>query len=498
MNSKKTYKNIAKLVKNGNNKDAIEAYKQLIQLQPTIKFLKELGELYEKERMYYEAVECYVKVLHKEKNDISVIGVLTNQIGTCYYNIQQYKLAFHYFKKVIQIKELSDVYANMALCCVNLKMYKEGEEYLLRSYQIDKSHYQTTTTLGEIYYHTKKYKKSIEYYKQNLIPDNYTQLYNLSFAYLSDKQFKLGFELYDNRLKFNRINKMTNIKERLEIPLEYWDGKTTCNRLLIVSEQGLGDNIQYYRFIIELSEKYPEMKITYFCKQEISHLFHTYKNVEIIDSLTFYIYDYKIFLMSLPHILQLSTIVPNHINYIRTNPEKRIYWKEKLDDISPRLKVGFVYNGLLTSYIEKHIPLKEFESLCDLDIDLVCIHRKSDLEKDVMIDSERFHHFDIDTEAPFEDTIHILQNIDLLITIDTFIVHLAGILNVKTWLLLGISEWRWSDGADKSYWYNSVDFIRTKQNQRLTDIMPTVKEKLSKWIQEEPNKKTEVIHIDIP
>jgi ADP-heptose:LPS heptosyltransferase len=185
--------------------------------------------------------------------------------------------------------------------------------------------------------------------------------------------------------------------------------------------------------------------------------------------------------MSLPYILQLSTIVPNHINYIRTNPDKQIHWKEKLDSISPRLKVGFVYNGLLSSFIEKHIPLKYFEILCDLDIELICIHRKSDLEKDV-IQSDKFHHFDIDTEKPFEDTIHILQNIDLLITIDTFIVHLAGILNVKTWLLLGLSDWRWSDDSDKSYWYNSVKLIRTQLGQPLPDLIPIVKDKLSDYL----------------
>jgi ADP-heptose:LPS heptosyltransferase len=274
---------------------------------------------------------------------------------------------------------------------------------------------------------------------------------------------------------------MTNLKDRIEIPLEYWDGKSPCNRLLIVSEQGLGDNIQYYRFIIELSNKYPEMKIIYFCKQEISHLFQTYKNIEIINSCMFFNYDYKLYLMSLPYILQLFTIVPNNTNYIRTNPDKQIYWKEKLDGISSRLKVGFVYNGLLSSFIEKHIPLKYFEILCDLDIDLICIHRKSDLEKDV-IQCDKIRHFDIDTEKPFEDKIHILQNIDLLITIDTFIVHLAGILNVKTWLLLGISEWRWSDDLDKSYWYNSVELIRTQLCQPLSDLVPIVKDKLSEYL----------------
>jgi len=147
-----------------------------------------------------------------------------------------------------------------------------------------------------------------------------------------------------------------------------------------------------------------------------------------------------------------------------------------------RYKVGFVYNGLLSSFIDKNIPLAEFEKLCDLNIDLICIHRKSEVEKDFSKISflDKIIHYDIDNDKPFEDTIHLLQNLDLLITIDTFIVHLAGILNVKTWLLLGASEWRWSDDASKTYWYNSVELIRTKENEELKDLIKTVKTKLAR------------------
>ena len=119
-----------------------------------------------------------------------------------------------------------------------------------------------------MYYYTKKYDKSIKYYKKVTHTDVISS-YNLSFPYLAKKDFKNGLPLYEERLKTNNINTQTNLKDRLDVPLEYWDGQKKCNNLLIVAEQGLGDNIQYYRFIIELSEKFPDMKITYFTKKEI-------------------------------------------------------------------------------------------------------------------------------------------------------------------------------------------------------------------------------------
>ena len=125
--------------------------------------------------------------------------------------------------------------------------------------------------------------------------------------------------------------------------------------------------------------------------------------------------------------------------------------------------------------------MKEFEILCGLDIELICLHRKGELEHDLNNVSfkDRITHYDIDIEKPFEDTIHLLQNLDLLITIDTFIVHLAGVLNVKTWLLLGISDWRWSDDEYTTYWYDSVELIRTKNGGDLKDALLIVKDKLS-------------------
>jgi ADP-heptose:LPS heptosyltransferase len=182
--------------------------------------------------------------------------------------------------------------------------------------------------------------------------------------------------------------------------------------------------------------------------------------------------------MSLPKILGLTNIIPNQINYIQTNENKLTNWKNQLQPF--KYKIGFVYKGLLNSFIDKSIPLKEFEDLFNLDISFICLHKKKEIEDDLnnVLFANKIITYDIDNDTPFEDTICILQNIDLLITIDTFIAHLAGIMNIKTWLLLGTSEWRWSDDPNKTYWYNSVELIRTKENQSLKDLLVNVKERL--------------------
>ena len=86
---------------------------------------------------------------------------------------------------------------------------------------------------------------------------------------------------------------------------------------------------------------------------------------------------------------------------------------------------------------------------------------------------------DIDNNVPFQDTIAILNNIDLLITIDTYIVHIAGVLNIKTLLLLGFtSDWRWFND-NTCPWYNSVELLRLQDNIDFKHILLDVLQKLN-------------------
>lgn len=464
---------------------SVEKLIQLLNIEPNnIKYLYELGIIYEKQNLFMKAIiDCYIKIIKIEPNNI----IILNQIGICYFNSSQNKLAIHYFNKTLQIKELPDIYCNIGKCYINLIDYKLAEINFLKAYNLNNNFIISLISLGQLYYYIKNYDKSILFNKKALnnkeiTIDTINQVkYSLAFSYLAKKEFKTGFELYETRLLNNDINKQTGLKERVDIPsLKFWNGIDKCNNLLIIYEQGIGDNIQYYRFIIQLLYLYPNMKITYFCKSIVSHIFKEYPNITIMcDDINLNNYDYKAFIMSLPNILKLNNILPNTENYININNNKLKYWENEFLQFK-KLKVGFVYNGLLNSFIQKNIPLQEFNILSDLNIDLICLHKKDEIIEDInkIKFKEKIHYYDIDKEKSFEDTICILKNLDLLITIDTSIVHLAGILNIKTWLLLGYSEWRWSN-KNTTYWYNSVELIRNKENMEFKNILQIVKSKLT-------------------
>lgn len=409
--------------------------------------------------------------------------ILQNELSIVYVNNNKHNLAIDCFKNIISKKnDIPDIYNNMSICYNVLKDYNKCIVCLNISLKLNKNDC-IYRRLGSMLLYVKKYNDSIACYESIKIstPDD---LYNKSFPYLASKQYLIGFNLYENRLDSNRICSQTNLMSRLEVPMPYWNGIDSCNHLMIIYEQGIGDNIQYFRFIIELSKLYPHLKITYFCKSNISHLFNvnSYDNISIIDDsipLDLSKYDKKLYIMSLPYILKLQTITPNPINYIVCDKTNDEIWSQRMLPFANKLKVGFVYSGLLISYIDKQIELNDFKDICcDKNIQSICLHRidekiASDISKidfaDEIITDE------IDMNKPFTDTISILRNIDVLITIDTSIAHLAAVMGVKTLLLIGYtSEWRWFNNDDK-VWYDSVDIIRMTEQKSLSNLMPTVK-----------------------
>jgi tetratricopeptide (TPR) repeat protein len=482
---KKEYINALKYKNKGNHDLAIETYKKIIEYDKNnVNYLQELSVIYREINKITDSIDCLKKILLINPMNIIII----NEIGINYFMMKRYTDAIDYFKKVLTINNrIPEVYKNIGSCYVNLREYKFAEMNLLISLKLLDND-EINSALGDLYFYMKNYDYSILFYKKiKNIEKNAKCLYNLSFAYLAKKDFINGLPLYENRLQFNEIQPQTGQIQRVEIPwLQYWNGIDKCDKLLVVYEQGIGDNIQYYRFIIELSTMYPNMKIDYFCRDIVQKIFETYDNISIVQNVDNNSnYDYKLYIMSLPYILKTTNILPNKEQYICINNDKNMFWYDKLSNLK-KFRVGFIYNGLLTSFIEKNIPLKEFKTLCDLDIDLICLHKSNDIKNDLeIIDfNDKINFYDIDTENPFEDTIAILQNIDLLVTIDTSITHLAGVLNIKTLLLLGYgSDWRWSNDADSTFWYKSVELLRMTENKELKNIMTVVKDKINKMLE---------------
>ena len=448
-----------------------------------IAYIKKLAELSKSSNDYNAAIMYYTKIIDLDPYD----GTSINELGMCYFSIHNYAKAVDVFKSILALRnDIPDVYANIGAAYQANRQYKEATNAYNTANGLQPSE-KHMNALGNIYFYMKEYEQSIYYYKQAYTKNNEFNIdYQISFVYMADQDFKSGLPLYEDRLNDgNPIHPQTKHPTRLELGfLGFWNGKDKCKNLLLIYEQGLGDNIQMYRYMIELARKHPDMNISFFCNNGISNIFNSpCKNLKLITQLgSFTDHDCKLYTMSLPFILNCTKVTPNVENYIHVKPDKNKYWKDKLSTLK-KFKVGFTYKGFLISFIDKNIPFDKFASICDLDVDLICLHRKSEIEGDYDNKPANMHIYDIDADEPFEDTIAILNNIDLFIAIDSVTIHLAGVMKIPSWLMLGYgSDWRWGRKYTKSIWYDNVELIRMNENKPFEAIMPIVKKKLKTHI----------------
>tara|TARA_Y100000590_G_C15292670_1_gene853169 strand:- start:117 stop:704 length:588 start_codon:yes stop_codon:yes gene_type:complete len=179
--------------------------------------------------------------------------------------------------------------------------------------------------------------------------------------------------------------------------------------------------------------------------------------------------------------------VPNH-NYIISDKKLVKYWKKKINSIKGH-KIGLCWQGD-PNYgrdFMRSVPLKNFEKLFLIpDLNFINFTKGFGSEqiinfkyKDKIYDySNEFDNGD----NSFEDTIAILENIDLLITIDTAVAHVASTMNVKTWLLLDYSaDWRWHVQKKKFNWYDNQKFFRQKKIYSWNDVMEQIVSKLKNY-----------------
>jgi hypothetical protein len=273
---------------------------------------------------------------------------------------------------------------------------------------------------------------------------------------------------------------------------------------MIVSEQGFGDIIQFSRFI-PLVKKISR-KVILLCPIELVELM---KSLEGVDEVIEFNacdqfeevgenagdsalpYNYYIRIMSLPHVLGCEKQDLTHINYLKPSQEKIDYWKSKIED-NNKLKIGVCWQGAkrhndpasMAIERKRSIDISFFEPIFNLEnIDAYS------LQKDDSFGINKYpnvKNFMPDTKD-FSDTAAIIQNLDLIITVDTAIAHLAGVLNKPVWLLSRKSGcWRWTFQGEETVWYPSMKIFRQTQDLCWQPIIDQIIEELKKEVNQHP------------
>jgi ADP-heptose:LPS heptosyltransferase len=298
-----------------------------------------------------------------------------------------------------------------------------------------------------------------------LDPSSITAKFNLSVAELMRGNWEKGWQLYESRWNYEHLS---DTKPKLAKP--EWTGQDINGKtVLIIGEQGLGDQIQFARFMIDLHQKGAKIRlhVTY----SIKELFSSASN--IVESVTsddeeIGEYDYWVPIMSLPKVLGLTLEnYKSYLQYLLPDPTKVAGWATLLG-AKKKMRIGFAWSGRRDSWIHQHksIPVQVIADLIQKNPQHQWINLQVDAtpEEEAIIKQAGADCFP-GTIAGFGDTAGLLANLDLVISVDTAVAHLAGAMGRPTWIPLNAygACWRWLTNRDDCPWYPSVRLFRQQE-----------------------------------
>ena len=271
-----------------------------------------------------------------------------------------------------------------------------------------------------------------------------------------------------------------------DIPAWLGEPSLEGRSILLWAEQGLGDTIQFARYIPLIAESAATVTV---CVPEALHRllssFETLPNVAIVvNDLELAPHDFHCPLMSLPLALswKLATI-PASAPYLRAESESVQRWAAILGDgqaqRSGRLKVGMAWAGRQIGTLNhtRDIPLRYLRPLADIPVDLISLQRDVPEGDAAEIDSwQSMRRFETGM-SDMAETAALITHLDLVISADTAVIHLAGALGKPAWLLLRYeSEWRWGWQTGNSRWYPTVKVFRQKNRGDWSGVAEEVAE----------------------
>lgn len=307
---------------------------------------------------------------------------------------------------------------------------------------------------------------SLDRRAQQIKPDFAEAQFNRVLVWLIQGDFKKGWEGYEWRWK-------CRIAPRRDFGKPAWNGSSLKDKtILLHAEQGLGDTLQLIRYATLAKQQGGRVIVE--CQPALRPLLTGCRGINqlVTTGDDWPVFDVHAPLFSLPRIFKMSlSNVPSDVPYVWPKKELVEKWKKIVDGIGG-YKIGINWQGNPTNPMERirTIPLALFEGLAKIPgVSLISL-QKSDTTEPLDQVRDRFHVTDfgdrLDRESgPFMDTAAILMHLDLVITSDTWLPHLAGALGLTVWVALcHVPEWRWLLDREDSPWYPTMRLFRQPQH----------------------------------
>jgi hypothetical protein len=435
---------------------------------------------------YQDALDCFNKSLETEPNNIENL----NNAALCLSNMGRFKEAIALLKKAIGLdKDAAYLFSNLGL------QYRQADdlESAILMFKIAlelKEDAKAWTMLGGCYGDLRNFSEAKECFEKAVTLDwDFAPPHiDLAHLYHLTGRTREGWIEYEWR---DKVYDQLKIWDMIYDPVKKWSGQPG-KTIMVHTEQGSGDAIHFARYL-----PFIEGKVIVHCSEALAPLFKQYETYTV-DPVTIPIrmaqdpnfklpqHDWHCSIMSLPYLLYEP---PAPTSYLTV--DKKI----SLSDYSDYFKVGIAWAGnpqhpndsYRSCYLKWFEPISQIKGV-----------KLFSLVKDTRPRAYRFNPTPIDLAegaenmrvvdmAPmmetFEDTAAIINELDLVISVDTVVLHLAGALGKPVWgLLPWNNDWRWGLDSDKTIWYESMVLFRQSKKGDWKPVFEQITNKLKEKI----------------
>jgi tetratricopeptide (TPR) repeat protein len=473
-------------------------YRQILALdEDNADVLSNLGLLFQVTGRVKAAECCFRRALDVKPD----LAEAHNNPGTVFEAQHKLDRAIECYRQAIQLKaDFAEAYNNLGHVYQCLGKLDEAVHCFYQALQFEPSHAEAHSNLGKVFFEQDKLETAVAHCRRalELKPDFAEALNNLGNALYSQGRLSEANECYNLALKLNpdyaraRVNgallkllqgnfergwpefewrwKTGQLRKR-DFSGPNWDGTPLSGRtILLYSEQGLGDTIQFVRYAPLVKKQNAEATVVVACQKRLLKLLSSCCGIDglFADGDELPAFDVHAPLLSLPGIFKTDTdTIPANVPYLFADPALVSSWRDKIAELKG-YRIGIHWQGREGDIQSRRrdIPLELFTALMRIPgVQLVSLQRGSARAKLSAIPEAIFdpgERFDT-SHGGFMDTAAMMKNLDLVITSDTSVSHLAGALGVPVWQALpNIPDWRWLLDRSDSPWYPTMRLFRQK------------------------------------
>ncbi|WP_094605960.1 Photosystem I assembly protein Ycf3 [Sporomusa silvacetica DSM 10669] len=393
--------------------------------------------------------------------------------------------AVKYFRQAIDLKpDYLLPYNSLAVVLIITNRLEEAEKCLRQAIKLKPDYADAHRKLGRALKMMHRvdeaeaaYLRAIEVSTPEQVEDCQ---FGLGILYLLRGQYTKGWERYDLRRKLYKYS---------EPDICYWQGENlTGRKILLFNEQGLGDTIQFVRYVQQVAMLASEtvVRVQEPLKRLLTDSLH-FSKVYSGANMPSEHYDFACSLHSLPFAFQTSEkTIPKKIPYLWASPKIVKKWRSVLNqaDGGQLYRVGIVWAGNPKHHNDhnRSIPFELFSELLVTDQVSWVSLQVGDRAKDLLKTDYKVIDFSQNL-TDFYETAGVVENLDLVITVDSAAAHLSGAMGKKTWILLPFApDWRWQLDREDSPWYGTARLFRQRRINDWQEVLLRVKDALGKIV----------------